>query len=72
MSVYMRLTVNGTPKEIATKQRCHTDRWDMRTQRARGTNEASKSLNYYLDTLERQVHEARIKLMEAGKTNYHR
>ncbi len=66
MPVYMRITVNGVPKEITTKQYCHPDRWNPQAQRARGTNEESKTVNCTLDALERQVHEARIKLMDAG------
>lgn len=66
MPVYMRITVNGVPKEITTKQYCHPDRWNSQAQRAKGTSEASKTLNNSLDALERQVHEARIKLMDAG------
>ncbi len=65
--VYLRITVNGIPKEIATKQVCEPERWNSHAQRAKGTNEASKSLNAFLDTLERQVHEARRTLIE-GQT----
>lgn len=65
MPVYMRLTVNGIPKEMTTKQSCDPDRWNSQAQRAKGTNEATKSLNTFLDTLERQVHEARKTLIES-------
>lgn len=64
--VYMRVTANGTPKEMATKQDCEPERWNSQAQRARGTNEQSKTLNAFLDTLERKVHEARMKLLEAS------
>lgn len=65
--IYLRITVNGSRIEIATKQSCDPDRWNSHAQRVKGTNEASRSLNTYLDTLERQVHEARRKLIEAQK-----
>lgn len=65
--IYLRITVNGSRIEIATKQSCLPERWNSQAQRAKGTNEASRSLNSYLDTLERQVHEARRTLIEAHK-----
>lgn len=65
--LYMRITVNGQRIEIATKQSCNPTRWNSQSQREKGTNAATRSLNTYLDTLERQVHEARRKLIEAQK-----
>lgn len=65
--IYLRITVNGSRIEIGTKQSCEPERWNSQAQRAKGTNEASRSLNNMLDTLERQVHEARRKLIEAQK-----
>ncbi|OJW81757.1 MAG: recombinase [Bacteroidetes bacterium 46-16] len=68
MPVYMRITVNGVPKEITMKRECEPDRWNSHAQRAKGNNEKTKTLNAYLDTLERQVHEARRQLIEAQIT----
>lgn len=65
--IYLRITVNGNRIEIATKQSCEPARWNSQAQRVRGTNEASRSINAMLDTLERQVHEIRRKLIEAHK-----
>ncbi len=65
--LYLRITVNGKRIEIATKQHCDPTRWNSHSQRAKGTTEATRCLNTYLDTLERQVHEARRKLIEAQK-----
>lgn len=65
--VYMRITVNGARKEIGTKHSCDPDRWNSDAQRAKGTNELSKTINAYLDTLERKVHDARLKLLENTK-----
>jgi hypothetical protein len=63
--LYMRITVNGVRIEIGTKQACEPERWNTQAQRAKGTNEASRSLNSFLDTLERQVHNARRTVIEA-------
>lgn len=68
MSIYMRLTVNGTPKEITTKHHCEPEKWNAHAQRVKGTNEKSKLTNACLDTIVMQVHEARKKLMDAGRT----
>src|SRR4051812_26563106 len=68
MPIYMRITVDGVPKEMTTKRDCEPERWNMYAQRSKGTIEASRSLNAFLDTLERQVHNARRRLIEADKT----
>jgi Site-specific recombinase XerD len=65
LPIYLRITVNCVPKEIATKQECEPEKWNMYAQRAKGTNETSRTVNAYLDALERQIHEARMKLLEA-------
>lgn len=63
--IYLRITVNGKSKELTTKRQCEPDRWNKYAQRLRGTNEKTKTINAYLDTVERQVHEARQRLIEA-------
>lgn len=62
--IYLRITVNGVRTEIGTKYSCESDRWNSQAQRAKGTNETSRTLNASLDALERQVHNARLNLME--------
>lgn len=64
MPIYLRITVNGLSKELTTKRQCEPQRWNKYAQRVKGTNEQSKTLNAYLDTVERQVHEARKQLIE--------
>lgn len=49
--VYLRVTVDGIPKEISTKQKWYSSRWDQKTGRATGTREDAKVLNFFLDTL---------------------
>lgn len=67
LPVYLRITVDGERKEIAVKQHCEPERWNKYAQRAKGTNEVTKTLNAFLDALERQVQEARLKLIETQK-----
>ena len=63
--IYLRITVNGISKELTTKRQCEPERWNKYAQRLRGTNEKTKTINAYLDTVERQVHEARQRLIES-------
>lgn len=65
--IYMRITVNRERKELVTKIECEPDRWNNQAQRAKGTNETSRTINALLDTLERKVHEIRLQLIEANK-----
>lgn len=67
MPINLRVTVNGTRKEIGTKHFSEPDRWNSYAQRAKGTNESSKIINAYLDALERKVQDARLKLLENSK-----
>jgi site-specific recombinase XerD len=62
--IYMRITVNGDRKEVSVKHMCQPDRWNEQAQRAKGSNEATRTLNALLDSLERQVHDARLTLQE--------
>lgn len=68
LPIYLRITVDGAFKEISTKRFCEPERWNKYAQRCKGTNEESRSINTLLETFERQVHEARRKLIEADKT----
>jgi len=65
--IVLRLTVNQERKEISTKHACEPDRWNNQAQRVRGTTECVRTVNAYLDSLERKVHDARLKLLENNK-----
>ena len=65
--VYLRLTVNGERKEIALQESCDLERWNKYTQRAKGTNETSKTLNAFLDSVEAKIKAARLRLIETSK-----
>ncbi|VXC29589.1 Tyrosine recombinase XerD [Sphingobacterium multivorum] len=49
--IYMRITVDGIPKEVSTGRECDPSKWNSKANRAKGTTEAVKTLNFYLDTL---------------------
>lgn len=62
--VYLRITVNGVSSEICTKRKCDYSDWNNLAGRMDGKTEFAKSLNSYLDVLQRKVYEARKNLVE--------
>jgi len=66
-SVYFRITVDGIPKEASTRRQWDTERWNKKTERATGTKEDAKSLNFFLDSLTAKIHEIKAEIMYTGK-----
>ncbi len=64
MPIYVRITVDGIPKEISIGRQCSLERWKAKAGRAVGTKEDIRVLNAYLDTLQTKVYEARRQLLE--------
>jgi site-specific recombinase XerD len=62
--VYLRITVNGISSEICTKRKCDYSDWNNTAGRMDGKTEFAKSLNSYLDVLQRKIYEARKNLAE--------
>ena len=65
--IYMRITVDGIPKELSTKRACDPGRWNSAAERSVGTREDSRALNAYLDTLQAKVYEAKRKMIESNQ-----
>ena len=65
--VYLRITVDGTSKELSTKRLWEPERWSQSLGRATGTKEDAKTLNAYLDALCNNVYQAKRTLLEADK-----
>lgn len=65
--IYLRITVDGIPKEISTGRNCDPDKWNANAGRINGTKEDVKSLNAYLDTLQTKVYEVRRILLEKNE-----
>lgn len=65
--IYLRITVDGTPKELSVKRSCDPCRWNPHAGRASGTKENVKTLNSYLDTYQAKVFEAKRKLVEGNQ-----
>lgn len=62
--IYLRITINGKPKEIASKRYVDPEKWDNKLQKVIGKSEEVKSLNTYLKTLEQQVYDAHHEIMK--------
>jgi site-specific recombinase XerD len=65
--VYLRITVDGLPKEMSTKRIWDPDRWSAKANKAIGTKEDAKSLNAYLDILKTKAYDIRTELIDRGK-----
>jgi hypothetical protein len=62
--IYLRITVDGIPKEYSIKRQWHADRWVPKAGRASGTKEDAKALNAHLDSMVNAAHAARNYLLE--------
>ena len=62
--IYLRVTANGVSSEISTKRQCDPTKWNVAAGRVEGKTEYSKSINSYLDVLQRKIYEIRKRLEE--------
>ncbi|WP_142687670.1 hypothetical protein [Chitinophaga polysaccharea] len=66
--VYVRVTVDGVPKETSTKRKWDMRRWDQYLGRAIGTKEDTKSLNFFLGSLEVKISNFKTELVNTART----
>jgi len=66
-TIYFRVTINGIPKEASTRRQWDVERWSRKTQRAVGTKEDAKSLNFFLDSLTKKIHDIKTEILLSGK-----
>jgi integrase len=66
-TVYLRITVDGSSKELSTKRIWSQERWSQSAGRATGNKEDAKALNNYLDVLCSEVYKVKQHLIESGK-----
>ena len=62
--IYLRITVNGVPKETSTKRKWNVNRWDQKSGRAAGNKEDAKALNLFLYSLEMKIRKFADQLLE--------
>src|SRR5690606_28954340 len=61
--IYLRITVDGIQRETSTKRKWEGSRWNQKIERATGTKEDSKAVNYFLDSIKRKVEDYKIQLI---------
>ena len=66
--VYVRVTVDGIPKETSTKRKWDSRRWDQHLERASGTKEDARGLNLFLDTLVTKINNFKTELIQVEQT----
>ncbi|KPH13305.1 site-specific integrase [Chryseobacterium sp. ERMR1:04] len=66
--IYLRVTVDGIPKETSTKRNWDARRWDQDAGRAIGTKEDARTLNFFLEALITKISQFKTDLINAGKT----
>lgn len=62
--IYLRITIDGVPKEISAKRNVFPKDWDNRFQKVIGNSIEVKALNAYLKTLEQEVYNAHHYLLK--------
>jgi len=67
MYVYLKVTVDGVPKDLSVKRSWEPTRWNAKANRASGNKEDAKILNEYLDVLQNKAYDARKHLIDRGK-----
>lgn len=53
--IYLRVTVDGVPKETSTKKKWNLKNWNQDLCRATGTKEDARTINYFLDSLTTKI-----------------
>ncbi len=66
--VYLRITVDGIPKEVSTKHKWSPERWNQKTERAVGIKEDAKTLNFYIETLQVKIQQFKNDLILNDET----
>ncbi|MDR6373030.1 integrase [Chryseobacterium bernardetii] len=64
--IYVRITVDGIPKETSTKRKWYPNRWDQKEGKAVGTKEDAKIINVFLESLMAKINNHRTELMNNG------
>jgi len=66
--IYLRVTVDGVPKETSTKRKWDMTRWDQNAERAIGNKEDARALNSFLDSFVAKVHICKSEISFSGHT----
>lgn len=67
LPIYLCITVNRVSREVSTKRKCDPLKWNVTAGRVEGKTQNAKSINDYLDIVERKVYEIRKQLLDNGQ-----
>ena len=65
--VYVRVIVDGIPKEISTKRKWDVNRWNPHLGRAKGNKEDARAINHILESLSAKIINEKISLANNGE-----
>ncbi|UUC44212.1 site-specific integrase [Flavobacterium cerinum] len=65
--IYVRITVDGNPKETSINEKWDIKRWNQKIERATGSKEDAKILNSYLDLLTSKIVQRKTELLGEGR-----
>lgn len=65
-TVYVRVTVDGIPKETSTRRQWDLNRWDQKEGKAIGTKEDARTLNTFLESLTTKINGFKTELFNKG------
>jgi len=66
--VYLRVTVDGIPKETSTKRKWDIRKWDQKTERATGNKEDARAINHFLDAISSRINQFKMDLIYNEKS----
>ena len=66
--VYLRITVDGMPRETSICQKWDIKRWDQKLERAIGTKENAKVLNHLLESIVININTYKLELIHKRET----
>lgn len=66
--VYLRITVDGIPRETSICQKWDIKRWDQKLERAIGTKEDAKVLNHLLESIVININTYKLELIHKRET----
>ena len=67
-AIYMRITVNnGIPKEASIGRMCDPNDWISSVNRARGNSEPARTLNSYIDAIDRKIEQIHTHLKKMAQ-----
>ena len=67
VSIYLRITVNGKSTEFSTKRKCDPLQWNVAARRVIGKTDFARSINLYLDELQRKIYNNKRLLSEGDQ-----